>query len=150
MAKLNLILACFWKPKGTQEWSQNGTKIAPKFGLGPSWGHLGAILGPRGAILGLLGAVLEAILGPIWGQSWNPLGPYGGRRPLESATNRGEANWQKSGANAWEVRKKWLRWNEEAQKGEAKSSDFAWEVPQKLENEGVEGRGLRRQIGRFV
>jgi len=45
--------------------------------LGPSWGHLGAILGPLGAIFGHLGAMLAnvgailevpaAILGPPWG-----------------------------------------------------------------------------------
>ena len=72
------------------------------------------------------------------------------KRDVESATNRGEAKWQKSGANAWEVREKCGRWKAEAQKWEAKNSDFAWEVPQKLENEGIEGSGLHRQIGRFV
>ena len=40
--------------------------------------------------------------------------------------------------------------NSKARKWEAENSDFAWEVLKKLENEGVEGRGLSRQIGRFV
>ena len=43
-----------------------------------------------------------------------------------------------------------LRWKSEAAEWEGKNSDFAWEVPKKLENAGIEGRGLRRQIGRFV
>ena len=43
-------------------------------GLGPSWGHLGAILGPSWGYLGPLGATLGP-LGAFLGPSWGLLGP---------------------------------------------------------------------------
>ena len=81
--------------------SQDGPKMAPRCALraswgllgallGPSWVHLGVILGHLGAILGHLGAILEpswailghlgAILGPSWvifGPSWAVVGHLG-------------------------------------------------------------------------
>ena len=91
-------------PKRASTWPQHGPKWAfqigwgsPFFGfdvgtprktdlgpiLGPTWGHLGAILGHLGPswahlgpILGHLGPILGH-LGPILGLSWAFLGPFG-------------------------------------------------------------------------
>ena len=81
---LTLSFNCFLDPTGLPKWTQNGTKMDPKWAphlswghlgatwghlgasrsdLGTSWGHLGTILGPFGAILWPLGA----ILGLLWG-----------------------------------------------------------------------------------
>ena len=57
------------------------------------------------------------------------------KRPLDSATNRVEETRTKSGAIAWEVRKKSTNGKSEEGKRQAKNSDFAWEVLQKSENE---------------
>ena len=48
--------------------------------MGPSWGRLGALLGPLGALLGSLGAVLRPLgavlgfLGALLEPSWGHLG----------------------------------------------------------------------------
>ena len=59
-------------------------------------------------------------------------GQDGPRRPLGSATNRVEENERKSGAIAWEVREKCPSRSYEVQKREAKNSDLAQEVLEKL------------------
>ena len=66
--------SCRWPPDGAilghlePSWGHLGAILGPSWGiLGPSWGHLGAILGHLGAILG-----------PSWGHlgaSWAHPGP---------------------------------------------------------------------------
>ena len=103
------------EPKGVPKWSQNGTKIAPKFELGPSWGHLGLswglvghswdLLGPSWAILGPLWSHLGASLEPSWGlfgailgslvailgPSWGHLGELSRQNAREAPEAKGES-----------------------------------------------------------
>ena len=95
--------------------------------LGPSWGPLGAVLGPLGLSWGVPGAVLGP-LGDVLGASWGVLGALGAVLRLSWATNvrkpnfddsytflhdfggpRGvpEASWRRLGASWRRLRASW-------------------------------------------
>ena len=90
-----LLLACFlvaFSPERAQEirepsWGRLGAILGPSWAiLGPSWGclgALGAVLGPSwgrlGPSWGRLGA-LGAVLGPSWGRLGAVLGPSWGEK----------------------------------------------------------------------
>ena len=58
----------FLKPK----WHQNGTKMAPRWPLGGSWGLLGGKMAPRWSQEGFKVKKVNSFP-PCWGPSWDPI-----------------------------------------------------------------------------
>ena len=54
------------------KWHQNGTKMAPRWPLGGSWGHLGGKMAPRWSQEGSKAEKVNSFP-PCWGPCWGPI-----------------------------------------------------------------------------
>ena len=65
-------LAHFLQPKMAHFRGQNDPKMAPRWLLGGSWGHLGGKMAPRWSQEGFKGEKVNSFP-PCWGPSWDPI-----------------------------------------------------------------------------